>query len=126
MDESKNQANEYSPLVLAYIGDAVFELYVRKMLVKSSSMPVDKLHKTATSYVKASAQSSSFKKIEDKLTEQEILIYKRGRNAKSTVPKNADMTDYRIATGLEALIGYIYLTNQKQRLDEIMSMILSG
>ena len=118
------KANEYSPLVLAYIGDAVFELYVRKRLVKSTFMPVDKLHKAATGYVSATAQSGSFKKIESKLTEHEISVYKRGRNSKSTVPKNTDMIDYRIATGLETLIGYIYLMDKAERLDEIMSMIL--
>ena len=115
--------NEYSPLVLAYVGDAVFELYVRKMLTNIGNAQVDKLHKTATSYVNAAAQCDSFKKIEHKLTEFEMCIYKRGRNAKSTVPKNADMIQYRVATGLEALIGYIYLTGDINRLDEIMSLI---
>lgn len=116
--------DECSPLVLAYIGDAVFELYVRKSLVDKGNKPVDKLHKAATGYVSAAAQSESFKKIEDKLTEFEMQIYKRGRNAKSTVPKNADMLQYRAATGLEALIGYIYLTGKTSRLDEIMLLIL--
>jgi len=119
-----NKADEYSPLVLAYVGDAVYELYVREMLVSKGNMPVDKLHKAATNYVKASAQCESYKKIEDKLTENEIFVFKRGRNAKSAVPKNAEMSDYRTATGLEALIGYIYLSGEKQRLDDIMSLIL--
>lgn len=118
------KVDEYSPLVLAYIGDVVYELYIREMLVRRGNMPVDKLHKTATQFVNCAAQCASYKKIEDKLTESEINIFKRGRNAKSTVPKNADMADYRIATGLEALVGYIYLTQDKNRLDEIMSLIL--
>ncbi len=121
-----NRADEYSPLVLAYIGDAVYELYVREMLVRRGNMPVDKLHKAATMTVNASAQSESFKRIEDRLTGDEIAVFKRGRNAKSAVPKNADMADYRSATGLEALIGYIYLSGGKVRLDEIMSLILDS
>lgn len=120
-----SKVDEYSPLVLAYIGDVVYELYIREMLVRQGNMPVDKLHKAATKFVNASAQSLCYKKIEDKLTESEINVFKRGRNAKSTVPKNADMTDYRTATGLEALVGYIYLTGEKERLDEIMSLILN-
>lgn len=116
--------NEYSPLVLAYIGDAVFELFVREMLVSKGNKPVDKLHKAATSYVSAAAQSESFKQIEQKLTDSEMQIFKRGRNTKSTVPKNADMSQYRAATGLESLIGYIYLTGNIARLKEIMSLIL--
>jgi len=116
--------DEYSPLVLAYIGDVVYELYVRTKLVAEGNMPVDKLHKKATTIVKASAQCASFMLIEDKLTEKEIAIFKRGRNAKSGVPKNADMAQYRIATGLEALIGYIYLSGNEARLVEIMNLIL--
>ena len=101
------KTDEYSPLVLAYIGDAVYELYVRKNLVCGHNMPVDKLHKSATKLVNAGAQSESFKRIESMLTEKELSIYKRGRNTKSAVPKNAEMSQYRCATGLEALIGYI-------------------
>lgn len=121
-----NKPEEYSPLVLAYIGDSVYELFVREMLIKRGNMPVAKLHKAATQYVNASAQSLSFKKIEEFLSDDETKVFKRGRNTSSTVPKNADMTDYRIATGLEALIGYIYLSGNMQRLDEIMSLILSA
>ena len=108
MKQENKRALEYSPLVLAYVGDAVFELYVREMLVSKGNMPVDKLHKLATGYVNASAQCESYKRIEDRLTENEIAVFKRGRNTKSAVPKNAEMSDYRTATGLEALIGYIY------------------
>lgn len=120
----KEKYDNYSPLVLAYIGDAVFELYVRKMLVEKGNMPVDRLHKMATGYVSAAAQSEAFKRLEENLTELEMSIYKRGRNTKSTVPKNADMAQYRMATGLEALVGYIYLKGGKDRLDEIMSIML--
>jgi ribonuclease-3 family protein len=117
-------AGEYSPPVLAYIGDAVYEMYVRELLVRRGNMPVGRLHREATRYVSAAAQRTRLTNIKDTLTEEELHIFKRGRNAKSTVPKNADMTDYRIATGLEALIGYIYLSGNKRRLDEIMSLIL--
>lgn len=115
---------QYSPLVLAYMGDAVYELYVRKMLVKRANMQVDKLHKSAIKIVRAEAQCEAFKKIEDKLTEQEIAVYKRGRNAKSSVPKHSSVIEYRIATGLEALIGYIYMSGDQNRLDYIMNLIL--
>lgn len=115
---------QYSPLVLAYMGDAVYELYVRKMLVERANMQVDKLHKSAIKIVRAEAQCEAFKKIEDKLTEQEIAVYKRGRNAKSSVPKHSSVIEYRIATGLEALIGYIYMSGDQNRLDYIMNLIL--
>lgn len=118
------KANLYSPLVLAYIGDAVYELYVRKRIIEDNNIQVDKLHKMAVSIVKSSAQANSFHKIESMLTEEEMAIFKRGRNAKSSVPKNSDMVEYKIATGLEALIGYIYLLGDKNRLDEIMNLIL--
>ena len=113
--------NEYSPLVLAYIGDAVYELYIRSMLVANHNMQVNKLHKEATNYVKAKAQSELLEKIYDKLTEEEIVIYKRGRNAHSyTSAKNADIIDYRRATGFEALIGYLYISGKKSRIDELL------
>lgn len=118
-------AKEYSPLVLAYIGDAVYELYVRRRLVYSHNIQVDRLHKMAVSIVNSSAQAKNFHKIESILTKEEMNIFKRGRNAKSSVPKNSDMSEYKTATGLEALIGYIYLCGDKNRLDEIMNMILS-
>ena len=117
--------DEYSPLVLAYIGDAVFELYVRRKLIEAGNMPVDKLHKAATQLVNAAAQCESFKKIEGCLTDSEMAVYKRGRNAKSTVPKNMQMGQYRVATGLEALLGYMYLTGESTRLDKILSLLVS-
>lgn len=115
------EAGQYSPLVLAYIGDAVYELYIRTFLVSKGNMPVHKLHKQATRYVKAKAQSDIIHGIEDQLTEEELIIFKRGRNAKSgTVPKNADITDYRHATGFEALLGYLYLNGKMERLMKLM------
>ena len=119
------KVNEYSPLVLAYVGDAVYELYVRKHITKDNNIQVDKLHKKAVSVVKSSAQAKSYHLIENMLTEEEVAVFKRGRNAKSSVPKNSDMSEYKTATGLEALIGYIYLKGDINRLDEIMNLILS-
>ncbi len=112
---------EYSPLTLAYIGDAVYELYIRTMLINKGNMPAYKLHRQAINYVKAKAQSNIMYNLKDLLTSEELTIYKRGRNAKSsTVPKNADINDYRHATGLETLIGFLYLKDQKERLFEIL------
>ena len=118
------EAEQYSPLVLAQMGDAVYELYVRNMLISKANTQVDKLHKAAVKIVKAEAQCEAFRKIEDLLTEKEIAVFKRGRNTKSSVPKHSSVAEYRTATGLEALIGYIYLTGDKNRLDYIMNLIL--
>lgn len=113
----------YSPLELAFVGDAVYELFVRTRLAMEGNVPVAKLHAQAIGFVKAKSQAESVYTMMDKLTEQEAAIYKRGRNAKSqTVPKHAELTDYRAATGLEALFGYLYLKGEQQRLDELMGM----
>lgn len=119
----EKKASQFSPLVLAYIGDSVYEVYVRNRVVaENPDMPASKLHKKSIGYVKAHAQSNSMVFLEDKLTEKELSVYKRGRNAKSaTVPKNADLTDYRRATGFETLVGYLYLNKEEKRLEEIMS-----
>lgn len=116
--------NVLSPLVLAYIGDGVYELFVRNKIIEQfPTTPPSKLHKLSSAHVKAHAQSNSMKIIETELSEKELAVYKRGRNAKSaTVPKNADVTDYRRATGFEALIGYLYLNKENERLSEIMEL----
>lgn len=107
----------YSPLTLAYIGDGVYELVIRTVIVGKGNCPVNKLHRKSSSLVKASAQAELIHSIMEELTEEEKIVYKRGRNAKSyTTAKNATMTDYRTATGLEALVGYLYLTEQMERL----------
>ena len=124
--EEKLSLNEYSPLNLAYIGDAVFEMCVRTMVIKNGNIPVNKLHKSSMGYVNAKAQADMFEKIKDKLAEDEFSIMKRGRNAKSfTAPKNADIADYRHATGLEALFGYLYLKGDIERLIEIFNMCIN-
>ena len=117
----------YSPLTLAYIGDGVYDLIIRTMIVEQGNAPVNKLHKRVSNLVKAPAQMELFHIIEEILTEEELAVYKRGRNAKSfSTAKNASLTDYRIATGLEALIGYLYLTNQLTRILELIKMGLEG
>ena len=125
----RNNMNEVdasllSPLVLAYIGDGVYELFVRnRLIIDFPQTPPSKLHKLSSSCVKAHSQSNSMKVVEPILNEKELSIYKRGRNAKSaTVPKNADVTDYRRATGFEALVGYLYLNKEYDRLDVIMNL----
>ncbi len=116
--------SQYSPLVLAYIGDSIYEVYVRSRVIREhEDMPAYKLHRLTIEYVKAHAQSNSMETLEPVLTEAELVVYKRGRNAKSaTVPKNADLTDYRRATGFEALVGWLYLSGENERLDEIMKI----
>lgn len=112
-----------SPLVLAYLGDTVYEYYVREYLIKKNiNKKVNDLHKSAIKYVNAKAQATVIHAIEDELTEDEERIYKRGRNQKShTSPKNADIIDYKHATGFEALIGYLHLNNESDRLNYIIS-----
>lgn len=107
----------YSPLVLAYIGDAVYELLIRTRVISRGSMQVSKMHKKSSSLVKAETQANLIKILLEELTEEELAVYKRGRNAKSvTMAKHATMIDYRMATGFEALVGYLYLTDQMERL----------
>lgn len=106
----------YSPLTLAYIGDAAYELVIRTMVVEKGNRQASQLHSLTTSYVKAQAQAAMIEALEPELTEEELAIYKRGRNAKSyTSAKNASILDYRKATGLEALIGYLYLSGREER-----------
>ena len=110
----------YSPLTLAYIGDGVYELVIRTILVKKGNCPVNRLHKKASSLVKAGAQSAIMEVIEEKLTPEELSVYRRGRNAHSpTMAKHATMADYRRATGFEALMGYLYLTGRTERILEL-------
>jgi ribonuclease-3 family protein len=116
----------YSGLTLAYIGDAIYDLVIRTYVVENGNAPVNKLHKQVVKLVQASAQSQLYHTIQDMLTEEEQAIYKRGRNAKSfTSAKNADIVEYRTATGLEALFGYLYLTGQTARILELIHPILS-
>lgn len=120
----EKKTGQYSPLVLAYIGDAVFDLVVRTILVERTNEPVNVLHRKSAHVVKASAQTEFYHRIEAQLTEEEMAIFKRGRNAKShTTAKNATISDYRCATGVEALVGYLYLEN---RMDRILELLYQG
>lgn len=111
----------YSPLTLAYIGDSIYDLVIRTMLVEKGNAQVNRLHKKASELVKAPTQKDILHAIMELLTEEEVAVYKRGRNAKSfTTAKNASVTDYRTATGLEALVGYLYLTEQMDRILYLM------
>ena len=113
----------YSPLTLAYIGDGVYELIIRTILVKKGNCPVNRLHKKASSLVKAGAQSANMEVIEEKLTPEELSVYRRGRNAHSpTMAKHATMADYRRATGFEALMGYLYLKEDYTRMLTLVRM----
>lgn len=119
----KQDIRTYSPLTLAYMGDAVYELVIRTMLVEQGNTQVNKLNQRANRLVKASAQSAMIEKLKPFLTEEEEGIFRRGRNAKSyTMAKNATMSDYRRATGFEALIGYLYLTEQWERVLELVRL----
>lgn len=120
---SSEEVKKLNPLQLALIGDAVFEVFIRtKILLSNTELSAHKIHLRAINYVKAHGQSIAIKMLEEELSEEEKNIYKRGRNAKSaTVPKNADIREYRAATGFEALIGYLYLTDKKERLEEILN-----
>ena len=111
-----------SPLVLAYLGDTVYESYIREHLIRQNiNRKVNNLHKLAIQYSKAKAQATIIHELEDELNEEEMKIFKRGRNQKShTAPKNADIIDYKYATGFEALIGYLYLSEDKERLEYIV------
>lgn len=111
----------YSPLTLAYIGDDVYDLVVRTVVVERGNRGTNGLHKMVSGFVKAGTQAQMAEAIQDMLTDREKSVYRRGRNAKSyTSAKNASIGDYRKATGLEALMGYLYLNNEFDRILELM------
>lgn len=117
----------FSPLTLAYIGDAVYEIVIRTIIVEKGNAPVNKLHHKASSLVKAVAQKVAMEKILPLLTEEEEAVYKRGRNAKSyTSAKNASVIDYRIATGFEALMGFLYLMGRNERMLELVKIAVNN
>ncbi|GAA0729874.1 Mini-ribonuclease 3 [Clostridium malenominatum] len=122
---TKEEARALSPLVLAFVGDAVYEVLIRIYLVDlNKDMCVNKLHKRAVDFVKANSQSELIKNIQQYFNEDEMAIYKRGRNAKGRIPKNSTVQDYRMATGFEAVIGFLYITKEDERLREIFNIIL--
>lgn len=124
MSLTEKKPSQFSPLALAYIGDGVYELFVRTKIIEAhENMPANRLHKKTVQYVKAHSQANSITAMLEYMTDDEVAVYKRGRNAKSnTAPKNADMADYRKATGFEALIGFLYLSEETERLNELMNI----
>ena len=117
----------YSPLALAYIGDGIYDLVIRSMIVGKGNTQANQLHRQTSQLVKAHTQSEMIEVLLPELSEKEMAVYKRGRNAKSpTMAKNATMTDYRRATGFEALMGYLYLENQMERMMELIKKALAG
>ena len=126
IDMEEIEVNNMSPLTWAYIGDCVYELYVRQELINKTNLKPHRLHIEAIRYVKASKQAEILQKISDRLTEEEKDIVRRGRNAENHhLPKNASVQDYMYSTAFEALIGYLYLTKKDERLKEIFDKIES-
>ena len=120
-----NEAKLLSPLVWAYAGDSVYELFIRTTLINNSNAKPHKLHMESIKYVKAKAQAELLKKIQDNLTDEEKDIVRRGRNTENHhVAKNSSVADYSQATAFEALIGYLYLTKQDERLEEILNQCI--
>ena len=117
--------SQLSPLTLAFVGDAVFDLFVRERLVCLANRPVNRLHSLAVSLVKASSQAMAAKKLSEILSEKELSVLKRGRNAHTNhKAKNASESDYHYATGLEALFGFLYLSGESDRLRELFELTL--
>ena len=119
--------NSYSPLTLAYIGDSIYDLIIKSLVINQGNRQVNKLHKETSMYVQASTQSLMMRAMQEELTEEEHAVYKRGRNAKSVSPaKNQSITDYRRATGFEALLGYLYLKKEWKRMLDLVKIGLDS
>ena len=119
--------NSYSPLTLAYIGDSIYDLIIKSLEINQGNRQVNKLHKETSMYVQASTQSLMMRAMQEELTEEEHAVYKRGRNAKSVSPaKNQSITDYRRATGFEALLGYLYLKKEWKRMLDLVKIGLDS
>ena len=126
IDRPEEEVNLLSPLTWAYVGDSVFELYIRTHLVNKTNLKPHKLHIEAINYVKAKAQAEFLKKIEEILTNEEKEIVRRGRNAQNHhLPKNSNVKEYMHATAFEALIGFLYLTKKYKRLEEILKLVIN-
>jgi ribonuclease-3 family protein len=119
----KKTAKSYSSLSLAFLGDSVFEILVREQILIEGDMKIDKLHDTKVKIVCAKFQAKVVPHVLELLTEEELAVFKRGRNSKCHAPKNTDIADYRLATGLESLFGYLYLIGEEKRILELFSVI---
>ncbi|WP_317367073.1 ribonuclease III domain-containing protein [uncultured Tyzzerella sp.] len=125
MEDKIVDIRQYSPLALAYMGDCIFDLCVREYILKQANMSANKLHQKSKALVNATSQSKMYKSLLDMVSEEEKAILKRGRNANSnTKAKNSTMIDYKNATGLEALFGYLYLKGEQQRISELFKICL--
>ena len=122
---SDNKIREFSALNLAYIGDTVYDLHIRTHIVSNQMGKVQALHKLASGVVNAKAQATAAALVLPQLTERENEIFKYGKNAKSKPPKNMSVEDYSLATGIEAVIGYLYLTGQTKRTDALFDIIIA-
>ena len=121
-----NQTDDFSPLTLAFVGDGVYDLLVREHLVRQANRPVGELNKTKVAMVNCKSQAQFAKKLLPSLTETEVAVYKRGRNAApKSVAKNGTVAEYHSATGLECLFGYLYLNGEQQRISELFEMIIN-
>ena len=124
--KNETEINMMSPLTWAYVGDSVYELYVRTHLSNTTNLNPHKMHVQAIKYVKANAQANVLEKIKDQLTDEEKEIVRRGRNTENHhIAKNASATDYMYSTAFEALIGYLFLTKQNDRLKEILKICIN-
>ena len=120
-------AGEYSPLTFVYIGDSIYDLVIKSLVINKGNKQVKNLHRETSSYVQAKTQSLMMRTMQEYLTEEEHAIYKRGRNAKSVSPaKNQSVTDYRRATGFEALMGYLYLKKEWKRMLDLIKIGLDS
>ena len=126
IERSPEEVNVMSPLIWAYVGDCVYELFIRTHLINTTHLKPHNLHIEAVKYVKANKQAELLDKIMDFLSDEEKDIVRRGRNTENHhLPKNANVQEYMYATAFEALIGYLYLTKQSERLEEILNKILT-
>ena len=124
---TEREANNYSPLSLAFLGDSVYDTLVREYLLRQANMPVAKLHSAKIRLVCAEYQSAAYDILAEKLTEHELAVLKRGRNATgNTVPKHAEAVQYRRATAIESLFGYLFLTGQNERIYELFGAMTSA
>jgi len=120
---SEGEARQYSPLTLAYLGDGVYELMVREKLVLQNNRPNGQLHREALRFVSATGQSNGLEAILPLLNETEEAIFKRGRNSDAVAHRNTDVIQYKRATGLETLFGYLYLTGATERMEELFEAL---
>lgn len=122
---TEREANNYSPLSLAFLGDSVYDTLVREHLLRQANMPAAKLHSAKIKLVCAEYQSDAYGVLEENITEHELAVLKRGRNATgNTVPKHADAAQYRRATAVECLFGYLFLTGQTERICDLFRIII--